>query len=229
MIPTTNRNSRLGIVKQDFDFGWKAGGRLHEGDALALKHQKGDVLDVGCGTCQLYRHLRQSGWIGKYTGVDVQRYDGYSYPKGVELMIGDASYLPFPQTDTVVMYNLLEHVDDPCALLSKAVESCRENVLVNVPKRNERLWEHGVVEYHQLDKTHRHCGFSKEEMNTIIDMSGGKIRRHQGIGWIDATAGVRMWKNRIPREIVSFLGKVFPSEVYFSEMWYEVIKSDRKA
>lgn len=33
----------------------------------------------------------------------------------------------------------------------------------------------GIVEYHQLDKTHKHCGFTKEQIEKIIERAGGKI------------------------------------------------------
>ena len=146
------------IVKKEFDFGWKAGDSTYPPDVLALEYQKGDILDVGCGTCRLYNFLSQREWTGHYIGIDEHRYDDYAYPAGAELIVGDASTIPFPKTDTVVLYWLLEHVEDPCALLRKSIESCQENVLLCVPKRNEALWQRAfVVEYHQLDKTHQHC------------------------------------------------------------------------
>ena len=29
------------------------------------------VLDVGCGFADLYEHLLQQGWVGRYSGVDI--------------------------------------------------------------------------------------------------------------------------------------------------------------
>jgi 2-polyprenyl-3-methyl-5-hydroxy-6-metoxy-1,4-benzoquinol methylase len=142
---------------------------------LALEHQKGSILDVGCGTFRLYNFLSQNGWTGKYVGIHARRYDGQAYPAGVELLIGDKFTLSFPKTDTVVLYYVLEHVEDRCALLSKSIESCQENVLLFVPKRNEALWNLGIVEYHQLDKNTSTLWFSKEEVSSIVRLSGGKI------------------------------------------------------
>jgi SAM-dependent methyltransferase len=222
------RNDCSNIVKKDFDFGWKAGGGVRETDLLAFEYQKGDILDIGCGTCQLYSFLSQTGWTGRYIGIDVRRYEGYPYPTGVELVIGDASTLTFPKTDTVVLYNFLEHVEDPCALLSKSVESCQKNVLVNVPKRNEALWRLRVVEYHQLDKTHQHCGFSKEEVNNIVRLSGGKIRSYKDMQELNATVGMPLWNSRIPRGVDVVLSKIFSSKTFYREIWCEVVKDDGK-
>ncbi|WP_457753373.1 class I SAM-dependent methyltransferase, partial [Thermococcus sp.] len=77
------------IVKTQFNFGWQEWRTPPIYAKLALRYQKGDILDVGCGTCQLYRFLRKNGWEGKYYGVDIKRYD-YTYPKDIELIIGDA-------------------------------------------------------------------------------------------------------------------------------------------
>jgi len=212
------------IVKKEFDFGWKSPGSVQPVDPLVLEYQKGDILDVGCGTCQLYNFLAQNGWIGRYVGIDAQRYEDYAYPVGAELMIGDASALIFPKTDTVVLNHILEHVNDPCALLNKSIESCQDNVLLSVPKRNEALWKHGVVEYHQLDKTHQHCGFSKEEMDNIVRLSGGKIRNYKDVYEINATVGLKLWNSRIPKEVILVLSKIFSSKTFYADIFCEVIK-----
>ena len=218
------RNDCTEIVKKEFDFGWKATGLGNPINFLALEYQKGSILDVGCGTFRLYNFLSQNGWTGKYVGIDSQRYEGYPHPAGVELIIGDAFTLTFPKTDTVVLYYVLEHVEDPCALLSKSIESCQENVLLCVPKRNEALWEHGVVEWHQLDKTHQHCGFSKEEVYTVVRLSGGKIRSYRETSEINATLGMSLWNSTIPKRVVSVLSKIFSSRTFYSDIWCEVVK-----
>ena len=211
------------IVKKEFDFGWKAGA-VYPADLLALEYQKGDVLDVGCGTCRLYNFLSQTEWTGRYIGIDVRRYEDYTYPEGVELILGDATTVTFPKTDTVVLYWLLEHVENPCALLRKSIESCQENVLLCVPKRNEGLWERGVVEYHQLDKTHQHCGFSKEEVNSIVRLGGGKIQNYKEMNKINATVGMSLWNNRIPKGVVLVLSKIFSSKTFYENIWCEIVK-----
>ncbi|MGB7902601.1 MAG: methyltransferase domain-containing protein [Halobacteriota archaeon] len=212
------------IVKKEFNFGWKTSGYADAAYLLALEYQKGDILDVGCGTCQFYNFLSQKGWTGGYVGIDLKQYEDYAYPAGVELMIGDASALTFPKTDTVVLNHILEHVEDPCALLKKSIESCQDNVLLCVPKRNEALWKHGVVEYHQLDKTHQHCGFSKEEIDNIVRLSGGKIRSYKDVWEINATVGITLWNSRIPKGVTLVLSKIFSSKTFYSDIWREVVK-----
>lgn len=107
------------LVKTEFDFGWKKWTVVPEFAELALQYQKGDILDVGCATCQLYQFLREKGWQNNYYGMDCQKFEHYEYPKGVNLIIGDALKLEFPEVDTVILYNILEHVSDPVTLLKK--------------------------------------------------------------------------------------------------------------
>ncbi len=38
---------------------------------LALQQPQSSVLDVGCGFCDLYDFLKNRGWRGHYTGVDI--------------------------------------------------------------------------------------------------------------------------------------------------------------
>ena len=209
------------MVKKDFDFGWKT--RPNKDIAeLALRYNRGDILDVGCGTCQLAIYLRKRGWKGKYVGIDTEKYADYSYPRDVSLIIGDASSVALPQTGTCVLYSVLEHVNDPIKIVSKCLKVSKKNVLINVPKRNEELWKWGVVEYHQLDKSHKHCGFTKDEMVEIIKKAGGKIVTQKEIGLIDVSVCASLWKNKIPRNIVKVLRKIFPSKRYYQEMWFEV-------
>ncbi len=211
------------IVKKDFDFGWKKWETPPEFAKLALQYQKGDVLDVGCATCQIYDYLKDNGWDNTYYGLDFQRYENYEYPADVNLIIGDALEVEFPEVDTVILYNILEHVNDPTLLVKKAISAARKNVLIYVPQRNEEMWMNGIVEFHQLDKTHQHCGFIKEEIYNIVSLSGGKISCYKDMVLRDATIGVNLWNNRIPRFIVGKLIKIFPSKIFYQEIWCEVV------
>lgn len=208
------------IVKTDFDFGWKSGINPIVGD-LTLKYNKGDILDVGCGTCQLYAYLRDNGWKGRYTGIDIQKHEGCVYPD-VDLVIGDALKLEFPKVDTCVLYNILEHINSPVELLAKALKTA-QNTLINIPKRNEELWKFSVAEFHQLDKTHKHCGFTKEEVYELVERSGGRIVVYKELFKVDIATLVRLfWKNEALVLLIKLLAKLFPPKGFYQEIWCEV-------
>ena len=140
--------------------------------------------------------------------------------------------IKLPKVDTVILYNILEHVDEPLGLLEKAIKTSKKNVLINIPKRNEELWKYNIVEYHQLDKTHKHCGFSKQEIFKLTDLAGGKIKEYKEFGKINPLFGVVLWKNIIPKlfmysfnKISMFiLSKIFSYEIFYTDIWCEVVK-----
>lgn len=222
-----SRDNIDNIVRTEFDFigllkKWKTPPKYIK---LAFQYQKGDVLDVGGATCQLYDYLQSMGWRGKYFCIDNHRYDNYEYPEGVNLLIGDAMEVEFPKVDTVVLYNILEHVDKPIALLKKAIKASKQNILINVPKRNEEMWKYGIVEYHQLDKTHKHCGFIKEEVYKIVDLAGARIMRWKEWGGITVIPIKLLGKHVGTFLLNPKIGKhVFPKRTFYTELWLEVVK-----
>ena len=217
--------SHENLVKTDFDIGYKKWKRVPEIAHLLYRYQKGDVLDIGCATCQLSTYLRERGWKGKYFGIDVQKYEGYQYPSDIQLMIGDAIRLELPEVDTVVLYDVLEHVDDPVELLKKSLRAARQNVLIALPMRNEEMWQRGVVEAHQLDRTHKHCGFSKDEVKEMVEKSGGVIRTSKDLGRATAIIGVNLWKGWLPKKLMYLMDRIFSSEVYYWGLWCEVVRA----
>lgn len=214
------------LIKTNFDFGWKKWDNPPYYANLTIIHQRGDVLDIGCATCEVYKFLHENGWRKKYYGIDMEKYEDYEYPDNVNLIIGNALELEFPEVDTVILYNILEHVEDPLSLLKKSIEKCRKNVLINIPKRNEEMWKYGFSEIHQLDKTHKHCGFSKKEVFNLVELGGGKIKIYKDVGKINAMIGIHLWNNPIPLKIVHYLNKIFPSKAFYDSIWCEVVKNE---
>ena len=86
------------------------------------------------------------------------------------------------------------------------------------------MWIYGIAEFHQLDKTHKHCGFSKEEIDNIVDLSGGKIREYKDVVELKATMGVFLWDSLIPKAIFYLMAKIFSSKTFYGDIWCEVVK-----
>nr|WP_319374850.1 class I SAM-dependent methyltransferase [uncultured Methanobacterium sp.] len=221
------------LIKTQFDFGWKKWGSVIPAYAKpTLDHQKGDILDIGCATCELYIYLTKNGWDGNYYGIDIKKYEEYEYPDGANLIIGDPMKIEFPEVDTIILYNILEHLDDPVSLLDKAISNSKKNVLINIPKRNEELWQYGVVEFHQLDKTHKHCGFSTEEVYKLCDLANGHITSYKELVEIKPVFGLVQWDNKLAKVFMIMLNRgslfilnlLFSSNKFYSDIWCEVVK-----
>lgn len=210
------------IVKDHLDFPWKS--QIHPDlGRLVVEHCRGNVVDVGCGTCQVYRHLRGNGWNGEYVGIDNVAYDASAYPEGAKVLVGDALSMELPTSDTFILHDVLEHVDDPVALLTRCVRNAK-SVLVAVPKRNEELWKYGVVEYHQLDRTHKHWGFTEEEVRRLVEHSGGRIVSYRELVTTELVVLARAFvQHEWFMSVIKKLAKVFPTKSYAQEIWCEVV------
>jgi ubiquinone/menaquinone biosynthesis C-methylase UbiE len=103
-------------------------GAVARGEALASRlPADGAILELGCGTGGL---LVAANALGRsITGVDlasrwlvVARRRLTDHGRRLSLVVGEAERLPWPSAsfDTVVADSLLEHVDDPAAVLREA-------------------------------------------------------------------------------------------------------------
>lgn len=114
------------------------------------------ILDYGCAIGVYCTELAKKGFV--CTGVDVnEEYVRRARERGVDAAVVH-DRLPFEDKsfDTVIMLELLEHVEDPDKLLSEAVRVARRNVLITVPNSTEfqELKKQNLTYEHMLDTDH---------------------------------------------------------------------------
>lgn len=117
------------------------------------------VLDMGCGGGSYMRSLEQEGYVCK--GIEIKReYVEYCRAKDLDVVQMDAEEIGFAQAsfDTVIMIEVLEHLEQPIQALRRAFHVARKNVLVSVPNIDviPYLHRYGVVPWHLLEDTHLH-------------------------------------------------------------------------
>jgi len=124
-----------------------------------VKEQGGHaVLDLGCATGNYCVALSKAGFDVK--GADINpKYVERARQRGVDAHVADGR-TPFPDKsfDTVLLFEVLEHVLDPAATLAEARRLARKNVLITVPHSGgvEELQKSGLLFEHFVDMDHKH-------------------------------------------------------------------------
>jgi SAM-dependent methyltransferase len=109
--------------------------------ALEECHPSGGVLvDVGCGTGNLRRHVGRR--FDRYCGVDVVRYE--QLPPDVEFVAADLNNPPVPlpdgAADVVVAVETIEHLENPRAFVRELVRLVKPGGWLLVTTPNQLSW-----------------------------------------------------------------------------------------
>ncbi len=128
-----------------------------ERSAYLVENISGEtVLDVGCATGIYVDHLVQNGY--RASGVDFSApliADAKKKFKG-EFSVANAYKLPFKDKsfDTVLLLDILEHIDDTRAL-KEAARVAAKRVIIVVPAQNApELEQSGAIFRDYLDPSH---------------------------------------------------------------------------
>lgn len=94
-----------------------------QGTALALADPRPRLswLDVGCGTGQVLRAIRDRYEPSAMTGVDLIDWLAEDLRADVEMVLGPAEQVVLPFADRVLMVESIEHLEAPWSVLRRAV------------------------------------------------------------------------------------------------------------
>ena len=132
----------------------------------------GDVLDVGCGLGLLKNYLDiDNSKVNKYIGLDVD---------GKIDVHGSVYDLPFKDEifDTVVMSEVLEHLEHPLDALREVKRVCKSRIILTVPNPYsvQQLYTIFVHRY-SLECENHILAFSDGEINRICHRLNLKLER----------------------------------------------------
>lgn len=133
------------------------------------EHAGRSVLDLGCGLGGYSRALAERGF--EVTALDVvPDYVERARSIGVRAELYDGERLPLEDgsVDTVILLEVLEHLDDPAALLREARRVARTGVLVTTPNCTQDFGEVPVEFSHMLDVDHRQF-FTEASLRGLLD------------------------------------------------------------
>jgi 2-polyprenyl-3-methyl-5-hydroxy-6-metoxy-1,4-benzoquinol methylase len=146
--------------------------RIH----AANGNRPGRVLDVGCGRGLLLNQLRKLGWT--VTGTELS--DGAArFARDVlqlDVKVGDLRHLHFERGtfDAVVLWHVLEHVDDPAVLLRDVYRLVRPGgfVLLAVPNFGSIEAKLTRAGWFHLDVPRHVSHFTPETLVRMLEAEG---------------------------------------------------------
>jgi 2-polyprenyl-3-methyl-5-hydroxy-6-metoxy-1,4-benzoquinol methylase len=114
------------------------------------------VLDLGCGLGGYSRALSERGHDCYALDV-VAEYVETARELGVRADLYDGERLPLEDraVDTVILIEVLEHLDEPASLLREAARVARDSVLVTTPNCTQSFGPVPIEFSHMLDADHR--------------------------------------------------------------------------
>ena len=148
---------------------------------FAERHAGQRILDLGCGYGAYSLALLKEG--RSCVGCDVNlQYVKTAAASGLPAVVA-LHPLPFPDKsfDTVLLFEVIEHVPPIEAILKEAFRIARKNVLVTVPNAEDLdlLKGNDVTYAHMLSSDHVHF-FDPESLSKLLRSFGGDIRVERG-------------------------------------------------
>lgn len=166
---------------------------------FAAEHSGKEILDLGCATGDYCKNLQVIGF--DCTGVDINpQYIKIARSNGINahVMKGDDLNFPDDTFDTVLLFEVLEHVDNPHKVLKEAKRVARKNILITVPNCTQipQLRHSGLTYEHVLEKDHVNF-FTKNDLEELISRESNNFKVMEGepinLNQLLVTIGLPIW------------------------------------
>ncbi len=136
---------------------------------FVTKHAGRNILDLGCATGAYCAHLSRLGRNVK--GADANpEYVRIACERGVDAhVMRDRAPFPDQSFDTVLLFEVLEHLEAPERILLEARRLARRNVLITTPNSEGalELQRSGLLFEHFADLDHRNF-FTPETLRELL-------------------------------------------------------------
>jgi SAM-dependent methyltransferase len=148
---------------------------------FALKHGGQTILDLGCGYGAYSIAIMKEGRSCVGCDINIQ-YLKTAVSSGLPVVAAEGT-LPFPDKsfDTVLLFEVIEHVPSIEALLKEAFRVARRNVLVTVPNAEdlELLKGNDVTYAHMLSSDHVHF-FTPDSFGELLRNYAASVQVERG-------------------------------------------------
>ncbi|HKO52605.1 MAG TPA: class I SAM-dependent methyltransferase [Polyangiaceae bacterium] len=163
------------------------------------------VLDLGCATGNYCVALSKAGFDMK--GADINpKYVEVARARGVDAYVAEGR-APFPDKsfDTVLLFEVLEHVPDPAETVAEARRLARKNVLITVPHSGgiDELQKSDLLFEHFADSDHKHF-YTEASLGKLLSAHFSNVHIEKG----DAISPFALAKDKWLRSFGTLLMKV---------------------
>lgn len=194
MVVKNNKKKQLELEKQNIG-SW--GHLVKERINQVLNYAGKRILDVGCSNGAYVNFLRNKGYVAY--GLDFLPDDKW---EDDIFQVGDVCCLPYKNAsfDTVIAFEILEHVGNINLALSELYRVCRKNIIISVPNCSQpKIFRaSGLAYHHWIDRTHVQF-FTEDILKDILNKNGFSI------------------------EILKYINPIIP-EILFLSSWHIPVK-----
>lgn len=131
------------------------------------------AVDIGCGNGAYAQHLRSRG----FSVIAIDQQDRLQNNDGIQFMIATVPPIPLPDKscDTVLLYDVLEHIQNESELLAEIYRVARKRLILSVPSDNDgMLPKYGLCLQHHIDKTHQR-EYDSERLKGVLSEHGFEV------------------------------------------------------
>jgi len=161
-----------------------------------LKSSPGSILEIGCGPGLMLETFKSLGW----TVQGIERTESVAeYARnelGIPVISDGIEKLPRqPSFDLIVMFNVLEHLPDPNAILDECVARLNPGgfLIINVPNLNSWQARFGGARWVHLDPPRHLIHFTPASLKRLLKNKGLEIDdvsfiswEHDPFGWLQS-------------------------------------------
>ncbi len=137
---------------------------------FAIHNAGKKILDVGCANGDYIKILQDNGF--NCTGIDINpEYIDKALEKGLNAYVMRGDNLDFPDNsfDTILLFEVLEHVENPLEVLKELKRVAKKNILITVPNCTHfsELKRYNLTYEHMLEKDHINF-FTKKDLKDLL-------------------------------------------------------------
>ncbi len=147
------------------------------------------VVDIGCGTAAIARRIRAR--FDRYTGCDVVAYEGFPKDSWASFAKIDLNQVPYAidaaSADLVTSIEVIEHVENPRALMRELVRIAKPGarVIVTTPNQLSLLSKLSLVAKNQFTAFQEAEGLYPAHITALVEIDLRRIATECGLREIE--------------------------------------------